>query len=124
MNKLWMGIVPDPEATRVLVTDGSGESLLEARLPHSPRHPRAVATLCEALALWCACPVHAALAVEGPGAFSATPGWLETFDQLTDSPLFQIDFVDNPQAPGEYDERDGLGDFDDLRRLVLRGVVR
>ena len=124
MSKLWMGIVPDPEATRVLVTDGSGEILLKARLPHSPRHPRALATLCEALALWCARPVRAALAVDGPGAFCATHGWLETFDQLTDSALFEIDFVANPVAPGEYDERDGLGDFEDLRRLLRAAVAR
>lgn len=124
MSKVWMGIVPDPEATRLLVTDGSGTSLLKARLPHSPRHPRALATLCEALALWCGRPLHAALAVEGPGAFCATHGWLDTFDQLTDSALFEIDFVDNPVAPGEYDERDGLGDFEDLRRLLRRAVAR
>jgi hypothetical protein len=124
MNRLWMGIVPDAEATRVLVTDGLGESLLKARLPHSPKHPRALATLCEALALWCACPVHAALAVDGPGAFCATHGWLETFERLTDSALFEIAFVANPVAPGEYDERDGLGDFDDLRRLLRAAVAR
>jgi len=124
MNKLWMGIVPDPEATRVLVTDGSGLSLLKARLPHSPRHPRALATLCEALALWCGRPLRAALAVDGPGAFCATPGWLETFDQLTDSALFEIAFVANPVTPGEYDEHDGLGDFEDLRRLLRAAVAR
>jgi hypothetical protein len=124
MGKLWMGIVPDPEATRILVTNGSGTSLLKARLPHSPQHPRALATLCEALALWCARPIHAALAVDGPGAFCATHGWLETFDQLSHSPLFEIAFVENPVAPGEYDERDGLGDFDDLRRLLRAAVAR
>jgi len=124
MSKLWVGIVPDPEATRVLVTDGAGASLLKARLPHSPRHPRALVTLCEALALWCARPVHAALAVDGPGAFCATPGWLATFDQLTASPLFAITFVEHARAPGEYDARDGLGDFDDLRRLLLRAIAR
>jgi hypothetical protein len=124
MSKLWMGVVPDPEATRVLATDGSGLSLLKARLPHSPRHPRALATLCEALALWCGRPLRAALAVDGPGAFCATPGWLETFDQLTDSALFEIAFVDNPVVPREYDERDGLGDFEDLRRLLRRAVAR
>jgi len=39
MSKLWMGVVPDPEATRVLVTDGSGASLLKARLPHACSGP-------------------------------------------------------------------------------------
>ena len=53
-----------------------------------------------------------------------TVRWLETFDQLTGSALFEIDFVANPVAPGEYDQRDGLGDFDDLRRLLRAAVAR
>ena len=125
MDKIWMGIAPDPEATRVLVSDGlAGHSLLKARLPHSPCHPRALATLCEALALWCGRPLHAALAADGPGAFCATRLWLDTFDCLTRSPLFEIEFLNDPYPPGEYDERDGLGDFHDLRQILRFWVKR
>ena len=35
------GIVPGPVMTRVLLLDGP-HTLLQARLPHGPRHPRAV----------------------------------------------------------------------------------
>src|SRR5216683_1909415 len=48
---LALGIVPGPLATRVLLADGP-TTWLKARLPHGPRHPRAVTTLAEALALW------------------------------------------------------------------------
>lgn len=53
MRSLWMGIQPGLEMTRVVVRDGWEQTLLKARLPHSPQHPRALEALCEALALWC-----------------------------------------------------------------------
>ena len=48
---LWMAIRPGPTGTRVLVTEGQ-ETLLKARLMRDPAHPRALATLLEAMALW------------------------------------------------------------------------
>ncbi len=44
MRPLWMGIVPGPVMTRVLLLD-SPHTLLQARLPHGPRRPRARAPL-------------------------------------------------------------------------------
>jgi hypothetical protein len=124
MRAIWMGISPGPEWTRVLVQDGPEQTLLKARLPHSPQHPRAVATLCEAVALWCGRPVRAALAADGPGTFCATTPWLDTFDAVTRSPLFQIEFVSRARPPREREGLDGLGDFRDLRQLILVGVAR
>src|SRR5262249_57724470 len=54
------------------VTGGTGTAALnacaklKARLPAEPRHPRAVETLCEAVALWCGRKVLAALAADNP----------------------------------------------------------
>lgn len=124
MRHIWMGIVPGPEVTRVLVQDGPEQTLLKARLPHGPGHPRALLTLCEAVALWCGRPVRAALAADGPGAFCATTPWLETFDTLTQSPLVELDFVAHARPPRERDGLDGLGDFRAVRELILRGAAR
>ena len=124
MRHLWMGITPGPDVTRVLVQDGSDQTLLKARLPHSPRHPRALLTLGEALALWVGRPVRAAIAADGPGAFCATTPWLETFDLLTQSPLVEVDFVARARPPRERDGLDGLGDFRAVRQLILRTVPR
>jgi len=124
MRALWMGVMPGPEVTRVLVMDGPGQTLLKARLPHGPQHPRAIQTLCEAVALWCGRPVHAALAVVGPGAWCATTPWLESFDAITRSPLFEIELVERARPPKEPDRLDDLGDFRDLRQLVLAEVAR
>ena len=35
-GNLWMGIMPGPVMTRVLVQDSPDQTLLRARLPHSP----------------------------------------------------------------------------------------
>jgi len=124
MRALWMGIVPGPEVTRILVMDGAEQTLLKARLPQEPQHPRAIQTLCEAVALWCGRPVRAALAADGAGTWCATTPWLDSFDALTRSPLFQIDVVHRARPPKERDGLDDLGDFRDLRRLVLAEVAR
>ena len=84
MSTLWMEIVPGPELTQVRVQKGPHRTLLRARLPHSPSDPRAVAMLCEAVALWCGTKVCAALVVEGPDIFCATRPWLNTFDTRID----------------------------------------
>ena len=124
MRHIWMGITPGPDVTRVLVQDGPAHTWLKARLPHGPRHPRALLTLCEAAALWGGRPVRAALAADGPGAFCATTPWLETFDTLTQSPLVELDFVTHARPPRERDGLDGLGDFRDVRQLIVRTVLR
>lgn len=124
MRRIWMGIMPGPEVTRVLVMDGPGQTLLKARLPHGPKHPRAVETLCEAMALWCGRPVSCALAADGPDKFCATRPWLDTFDTISRSPLFQVEFVTHARPPRESDGLSGLGDFRDLRQFVLFEVAK
>lgn len=43
---------PGPSATRVIAMAGARETILKARLCPEPKHPRALATLLEAVALW------------------------------------------------------------------------
>ena len=52
MSNLSMGISPGLRDTRVIAMTGSRETILKARLSRQPSHPRALATLLEALALW------------------------------------------------------------------------
>jgi hypothetical protein len=124
MKPLWMGVVPAPEYVRVLLLDDGGTALLKARLPQDPRHPRALESLCEALALWCGRPIRAAVAADRPGAWCATKPWLDTFDAITRSPLCQIDFVASARPPKRSDGLEGMGDFHDVRQLVLFGGRR
>lgn len=124
MPKLWMAIVPGPEITRVLVQNGPEETLLKARLPRSPRHPRAIETLCEALALWSGQRVCAALVADGSETSCGTKPWLDTFDAIARTPLFEIQFVSSVRPTRERDRLEGLGSFRDLRRLILTEVAR
>lgn len=124
MRNLWMGIMPGPEVTRVLVQDGPEQTLLKARLPHSPTHPRAIETLCEALALWCGGKVRAALVADGPEAFCGTTPWLDIFDELTRPPLYEIHLVSSVRPTRERDRLEGLGSYRDLRRIILSEVAR
>lgn len=123
MSNLWMGIIPGPVTTRVVVQDSPTQTLLKARLPHSPIHPRAVETLCEALALWCGRGLTAAIAVEGPETSCDTKPWLDTFETITRPPLFKIHLVARGMPDHERDRLE-LSDFLALRRLVLLGGVR
>lgn len=124
MRNLWMGVVPDPIITRVLVQDGPRQILLKARLPNLPAHPRALPTLCEAVALWCGRPVHAAVGVGGPQTSSGWTPWLDAIDLVTRTPLCEIQLVHHARAPRQHDQINGLGDFRDVRQLVLFEVAQ
>lgn len=129
-STLWMEILPGPERTRIRVQNGPQQTLLRARLPQAPSDPRAVAMLCEAVALWTGRKVCAALVVEGPDAFCATRPWLNTFDTLTRPPRFEIHFVSaarpvRGRCSREHDrveEAEELGSYRALRRRIFREV--
>ena len=124
MRHIWMGISPGASDTRVMVMDGAGATLLKARLPQAPRHPRAIATLCEAVALWCGRPVRAALAVEGRAGWCASTHWLEALDEVTRTPLYEISFTHSARPPRDERGVEGLGDFRDVRQMMLFEVTR
>ncbi len=64
MDSIWMGIAPGSMATRVLAMHGPSDTILKARFAREPSHPRAVAMLLEAIALWQGVPVRAAFAAD------------------------------------------------------------
>jgi len=118
MESLWVCIDPGLTETRVLAQAGPGETLLKARLRSTPRHPRAVAALLEALALWHGLPVRAALCVDDPEAGSA---W-DSFGLEDGRPLYTVAAV-HRRTYRRRDGLGGLGDFADLRQLLLFEVA-
>jgi hypothetical protein len=124
MRSIWVGIHPRPSGTRVLATTaGTEETLLKARLSTTPRHPRAVATLLEALALWQGQPVRAVVAVDGRGDGCGTSSCRQWFGADDETPLYTLDVV-AARRPRRRDGLSGLGDFRDLERLLVRAVAR
>ena len=63
MSDIWMGISPERSATRVIAMAGPSDTIMKARLSREPSHPRALATLLEAVALWQGEKVRAVLSV-------------------------------------------------------------
>jgi hypothetical protein len=86
MKQWWLAIVPGPRATRVVLMNGAGQSVLRGRLPYAPWHPEAPRHLCETLALWCEGAFTLVLAVVGSDKFYATKAWCEAFASLARPP--------------------------------------
>lgn len=125
MESIWMAIAPNATSTRVLAMDGPHDTILKARLSRSPAHPRAMASLLEAIALWQNQPIRAALcADERPGG-SDSSLYRETFADVG-GPLYTLDWIPAPGRGRRARRRDiaGMGEFADLRQLLLTEVPR
>jgi hypothetical protein len=117
MSNLSMGISPGPRDTRVIAMTGSHETILKARLSRQPSHPRALATLLEAVALWQGLQVRAALCATERDGVSDSSLYREAFADFG-GPLYTLEWI--PAAALGRRRRDirGVGDFADLRRLM------
>jgi hypothetical protein len=96
----------------LLIEDEERGDLLKARLPHAPRHPRALLTLLEGAALWHGQPMRVVLSA----ADSSMP-WVGSGlfgDELWpgESPLVTFHIA----AHGSRKRLSGLGDFRAVRR--------
>jgi hypothetical protein len=105
--------------TRVLATGATGETLLKARLSRTPWHTRALPTLLEALALWEKEPVRGVIFVEPTVGPYASALCASLADEQARTPLYTLDLVAARRPPRRADPLRGLGDFRDLRQLLL-----
>ena len=124
MESIWMGIAPCAECTRVLAMSGASETIMKARLLRSPSHPRAMATLLEAIALWQGRTVRAALCADASPNGSDTSIFRAAFCD-DGGPLYSVDWVPSPGGR-KHARRDitGMGAFADLRQVLLCEVAR
>lgn len=118
VQRILMGVRAGLEDTRVLVHEGPKRPILKARLPPVPVHDRAMIALCEGLALWCGRPVHVALDAAEPERFCGMNPWLSSADGVVRTALFELQ-VAQEEGRVRRPELTGLGDFRDLRKLVL-----
>jgi hypothetical protein len=124
-DRIWVAIHPRGSETRVLATEAAGRPLLKARLAPQPWHQRALPSLLEALALWQSRQVHAVLVAGDLDASSVTSLCPDLADEHVRSPLYTLDLVEGHRRPPRRSDRiDGLGDFRDLRQLMLFEVAR
>ena len=123
MESIWMGIASGAKSTRVVAMSGPGETFLKAHLDSEPRHPRALGTLLEAVALWQGLPVRAAISVGGRDGSCASHLYREMF--LDDGgALYRLVWVPTGLPRRRSARLHGLGSFRDLERLVVEEVAR
>lgn len=126
MKDIWMAVAPERQATRVIAMAGPNETILKARLAPSPAHPRAMATLFEAVALWQGTQVRAALCAAEKDGVSDTSLYRDAFADFGGL-LYTLDWVPGVGKLGKrrrHRDLRGVGDFSDLRQLVLFEVTR
>jgi hypothetical protein len=123
MESIWMGIAPGTTTTRVIAMAGPSDTILKAQLARDPRHPRALATLLEAVALWQGQPVRAALCAAPPGLSCDSNLFREAFSD-DGGALYSVVWARASAPRRRRDPLSGLGRFDDLERLVIEEVAR
>ena len=123
MSDIWMGIALEPKVTRVIAMAGPSETILKARLLPSPRHPRAMATLLEALAMWQGTKVRAVVSVDERDGACDSDFYREVFTDFG-GPLYTLDWVPACRRGRHHRDLPGVGAFADLRQQVLFEVAR
>jgi hypothetical protein len=123
MESIWMGIAPSSTATRVIAMTGPSDTILKAHLARDPKHPRALATLLEAIALWQGQPVRAALCADARGLSFDSNICREAFSD-DGGALYSIVWVPAGVHHRRRRRLDGLGNFRDLEQLVISEVAR
>jgi len=123
MESIWMGIAPGSDTTRVVAMTGPSETILKAQLLKDPVHPRALATLLEAVALWQGQPVRAALCARG-GALSCDSNLCREAFLDDGGALYSVLWVPTGAHRRRRHQLHGVGNFRDLERLVIEEVAR
>jgi hypothetical protein len=125
-ERIWVAIHPQGSVTRVLATEGTGSTLLKARLSARPWHQRALPSLLETLAIWQSRPVHAVLVVDDGEATSVTSLCPDLAAEHARTPLYTLEVVEGRRRrpPQRRESIEGVGDFRDLRQLMLFEVAR
>jgi hypothetical protein len=78
----------------------------------------------EALALWEGSEVRAALVADERADTSGTNLFTDSFDLVESTPLYQLSIVGGVMRRSHRDGLRGLGDFRDLRRVLVEEVAR
>lgn len=123
MKSIWMGVASGSTTTRVVAMAGPSETILKAQLGKDPRHPRALSSLLEAVALWQGQPVRAALCADALApSFDSNLCRKVMLDE--GGALYSVVWVPSGGHRRRRTHLQGLGNFRDLERLVVEEVAR
>jgi hypothetical protein len=106
----------EAEDVKLLVTSPQGDDQIKARLPRQPRHPRALLTLLEGVALWSGEPLYAVISAgEHRDDWLGCEVWGEEL-WPAESALVHFDFAVPPARARRT--LSGIGDFRAVRRQL------
>lgn len=128
MQRLWIGVHPRPEGTRVLAMAGPDQVLLKANLRAVPSSRLALSALSEALCLWEGRPGRVALVATHLDSCAPRAPFAEEPFGIAHGALVDIDIVDALRRPRRRRDGQGglggMGPFDDLRQMLLFEAMR
>ena len=114
---LWMSIEPVRSEVRLMLTVPAQGTVLKARLPNPPQHPRAVIALLEALSFWYRQPLHAVVDADAEDVRRNPEQWALL---LGDAPelAVSVEWAAVPAVRRKDPFLATMGDFAEARRLV------
>ena len=114
---LWMTIEPLGSEVRLMLTAPSQGTVLKARLPNPPQHPRAVIALLEAISFWYRQPLQAVVDADAEDVRRNPEQWALL---LGDAPelAVSVEWTAVPSVRRKDPFLASMGDFADARRLV------
>jgi hypothetical protein len=114
---LWMSIEPLGSEVRLMLTAPSQSTVMKARLPNPPQHPRAVMSLLEAISLWYRQPLHAVIDADAEDVRRDPERWALL---LGDAPelAVAVEWAAVPALRRKDPFLASMGDFKDARRLI------
>jgi hypothetical protein len=124
VEAIWMAISPGARSTRLIAMRGPNETILKAQLCLEPSSMHALRMLLEAIAMWEGIPVRAVLVVDDHLEISGNHLYAEPFPPLDRTALYSIVRVRRHHERRGLEDIRGMGDFRDLRQLVLSEVAR
>jgi hypothetical protein len=114
---LWMSIEPLGSEVRLMLTSPAQGTVLKARLPNPPQHPRAVIALLEAISFWHRQPLHAVVDADAEDVRRNPEQWALL---LGDAPELSVsvEWAVVPAARKKDRFLGSMGDFATARQLV------
>lgn len=116
-NPLWMSIEPVGSEVRMMLAAPAASTVMKARLPNPPAHPRAVISLLEAIALWYGRPLRAVIDADAEDVRRHPERWATLLGDAPDLAV-AVEWVAVPRIKKKDRYLTPMGDFASARQLV------
>lgn len=116
-HPLWMSIEPVGSEVKMMLTAPAASTLMKARLPCPPAHPRAVISLLEAFALWFGQPLRAVIDADAEDVRRNPARWATLLGNAPELAV-AVEWAAVPRSAKKDRFLARMGEFAGARRLV------